>query len=164
GRDFGGADTRTTPWVAIVNETLAQRFWPGEDPIGKHFTVDAASGEQPREVIGVVRDVALQYVRSGPPRPVAYALYVQQSENYNGFNGANFGHMTFLVRSPQDPSNLEAAAKRVVAEVDPGHPLSNFRTMTEFVGGDIERMRYNTTALSIFALMATLLASFGVYG
>jgi ABC-type antimicrobial peptide transport system permease subunit len=95
---------------------------------------------------------------------VAYTLYVQQPDRYDGFNGANFGHMTFLVRSHQEPAGLELAARRAVAEVDPERPLSNFRTMTEFVGGDIERMRYNTTALTVFALMATLLASIGVYG
>jgi putative ABC transport system permease protein len=164
GRDFNEKDGPASPWVAVVNETLAQRFWPGQDPIGKQFTVDAAAGERPREVIGVVRDVALQYVRSGPPRPVAYALFVQQSDRYDGFNGANFGHITFLVRSRQDPARLELAARQAVAEVDPERPLSNFRTMTEFAGGDVERMRYNTSALTVFALMATLLASIGVYG
>jgi len=111
-----------------------------------------------------VKDISLRYVRSGPQQPVAYTLYDQQSEHYDGFNGANFGHLTFLVRSRQDPSRLEADARRAVAGVDPDRPLSNFRTMTEFVGGDIERMRYNTAALTVFALMATLLASFGVYG
>jgi putative ABC transport system permease protein len=164
GRDFSEDDKPSTPWVTVINETLAQRFWPGEDPIGKHFKVDAASGEEPREVIGVVKDLALQYVRSGPPRPVAYALYNQQPAHYDGFNGANFGFMTFLVRSRQNPASLELAARRAAAAVDSERPLSNFRTMTEFIGGDIERMRYNTTALAVFALMATLLASIGVYG
>ena len=164
GRDFSEDDRPGTRWVSVVNETLAQRFWPGEDPIGKHFTVDAASGEESREVIGVVKDLALQYVRSGPPRPVAYALYDQQPAHYDGFNGANFGFMTFLVRTPQNPAGLELAARRAAATVDSDRPLSNFRTMTEFIGGDIARMRYNTTALAVFALMATLLASIGVYG
>jgi putative ABC transport system permease protein len=72
--------------------------------------------------------------------------------------------MTFLVRSLQNHSSLELAARRAAATVDSDRPLSNFRTMTEFIGGDIERMRYNTTALAVFALMATLLASIGVYG
>jgi ABC-type antimicrobial peptide transport system permease subunit len=95
---------------------------------------------------------------------MAYSLYVQQSDHYDGFNGANFGYMTILVRTHQDPASLELAARRAAAGVDSERPLSNFRTMTEFVGGDIKRMRYNTTALTIFALMATLLASIGVYG
>jgi putative ABC transport system permease protein len=95
---------------------------------------------------------------------VAYALFVQQSDRYDGFNGATFGHITFLVRSHQHPARLESAARQAVAEVDPERPLSNFRTMTEFAGGDVERMRYNTAALTVFALVATLLASIGVYG
>jgi putative ABC transport system permease protein len=72
--------------------------------------------------------------------------------------------MTILVRTHQDPASLELAARRAAAGVDSERPLSNFRTMTEFVGGDIKRIRYNTAALTVFALMATLLASIGVYG
>ena len=99
GRDFDARDTRSTQWVAVINETMAQQFWPGEDPIGKRFTVDAAFGEGPREVIGVVRDVALRYIRTGPPQPVAYTLYLQQPERYRGFNTGMFGQMTFFIEA-----------------------------------------------------------------
>jgi hypothetical protein len=78
GADFASTDKESTPWVAVINETAARRFWPGENPIGKRFLIDAAFGEQPREVIGVVRDVALRYIRTGPPQPVVYSLYNQQ--------------------------------------------------------------------------------------
>ncbi len=164
GRDFSLQDTRTSQWVAVINETLAQQFWPNENPIGKHFTVDAAAGEQPREVIGVVKNVPVQYVSNGPPRPMAYVLYAQQAERYDGFNGANFGHITFLARTQQDAASFENSARRAAAEIDPARPLSNFRTMKDLVGGDLDRIQYNTTALTVFAFMAILLASFGVYG
>ena len=61
GRDFTDRDIATTPWVAIVNETCARRFWPGEDPIGKRLTLDTVPEEQPREVIGVVRDIPTRH-------------------------------------------------------------------------------------------------------
>src|SRR4029453_9418481 len=84
GRDFDERDSRSTTWVAVINETLARSIWPNEDPIGKHCTVGAAFGERPREVIGVVRDVALRSVPSGPREAVAYTLYLQQPERYEG--------------------------------------------------------------------------------
>jgi len=164
GRNFARQDTRSSPWVAVINETMARQFWPDEDPIGKHFTVDAVFGEQQREVIGVVRDVGLQYIRSGPPQAVAYSLYLQQPARYEGFNGGAFGQMTFFVHSNLNPIVLESAARRVVAEVDPARPLSNFQTMEEYVGDGIRRRRYAVSVLGVFALMATILAAVGVYG
>jgi putative ABC transport system permease protein len=164
GRDFDPRDSRSSPWVAVINETMAHRFWPGEDPIGKHFTVDAAFGERPREVIGIVRDVALQYIRNGPPQPVAYTLYLQQPERWEGSNANMFGQMTFFVRSNQDPSSLALAARRAVAEIDPNHPLASIQSMAQFVGDGVRTRGYYASALAAFAFMATLLAAVGVYG
>jgi len=164
GRDFDTRDLSSTPWVAVINEAMAHRFWPGEDPVGKRFTVDAAFGERPREVIGVVRDVALRSVRNGPPQAVAYTLYLQQTDRYEGINAGMFGQMTFIVRSNEDPSILAAAARRAVAEVDPHRPLANIQTMTASVEGAMETRRYSVTALAVFALLATALAAVGVYG
>jgi predicted permease len=164
GRDFDEGDKQSTQWVAVINETLAQRFWPGEDPIGKHFTVDAAFGERSREVIGVVRDVALRYIRTGPQQPVAYTLYLQQPERFEGFNTGMFGQMTFFIRSGQRPLSLVSAARSAVAEVDPVRPLANFQTMAEFVGDGMRTRRYSASVLGAFAFMATLLAAVGVFG
>jgi len=164
GRDFNQADTRSTPWVALINETMAHRFWPDENPIGKHFTIDAASGEQPREVIGIVRDIALQYIRTGPPQPVAYTLYLQEPETYNGFNANMYGQMTFFVRSHQDPLRLASAARREVAQIDPRRPIANVQTMSDFVGEGMRTRRYYAAAFGVFAIMATILAAVAVYG
>jgi putative ABC transport system permease protein len=164
GRAFDRRDARSSPWVAVINEAMANRFWPGEDPIGKRFTVDAVAGEQPREVIGIVRDVGLRYIRTGPPEAVAYSLYLQQSDRYEGFNANAFGQMTFFMRSNQNPIVLESTVRRAIAEVDPARPLSNFQTMEEYVGDGLRTRRYNASALSGFALMATILAAVGVYG
>jgi putative ABC transport system permease protein len=164
GRDFNANDTGSAPWVAVINEAMAKRFWPHEDPIGKRFTPDAISGERPREVIGVVRDVPLRYVSNGPPEAVAYTPYLQQPERYQGFNSGMFGQMTFFVRSSTDPFRLAAAARAAVAEVDPERPLARVQTMSEFIGESVETRRYYVSTLSVFALMATLLAAVGVYG
>ena len=157
------ADTASTPWVAIINETLARRFWPGENPIGKRFTVDAISGERVREVIGVVRDVPLQYVhyRSWP---VAYTLYRQQAEQYEGWNAGSFGSMTFFLRRNDDPLSLVPAVRKAVAEVDPNRPPADFQTMTAFVGRGMRTRGFYVSMLGLFALMATVLAAASIYG
>jgi len=164
GRDFSARDTGSAPWVAIINETLANRFWPGENPIGKRFTVDALSGERPREVVGVVRDVPLKYVSDGPPQPVAYTPYLQQPERYMGVNTGMFGQMTFFVRSDTNPTILASAARAAIAEMDPERPLAKVQTLSEFVGESLRTRRYYVSALGVFAFMATCLAAVGVYG
>jgi predicted permease len=164
GRGFEAGDTASAPWVAVVNETLARRFWPGQDPIGKRFTIDAVSGERPREVVGVIRDVPLRYVRPEAPQAVAYTLYRQQSDSYEGLNASMFGQMTFFIRSAGDPMVLEQAVRQAVAEIDPNRPPAEFQTMTQFVGTSIRSRRFVVTALGVFAFMATVLAAVGVYG
>jgi putative ABC transport system permease protein len=115
-------------------------------------------------VIGVVRDVALQYIRNGTSQPVAYTLYLQQPKRYEGFNTGAFGQMTFFIRSDQNPTHLASAVRRAVAEIDPDHPVANIRTMEEFVSSLMRTRRYDASALGVFALMATVLAAVGVYG
>jgi putative ABC transport system permease protein len=165
GRNFDTGDTALAPWVAIINETLAQQAWPGEDPVGKRFTIDAASGEQPREVIGVVRDVSTQYIRTPDSRkPMVYTPYLQHAERYDGWNGNAFGQMTFFVRTDKDLSRIASAARGAVAEIDPRHPLANVVPLTEYVGNRVDTLQRYVSTLGAFAFMATLLAAVGVYG
>ena len=165
GRGFEPQDTAAASWVAVINETMARRLWPGQDPLGKHFTVDAISGERPRKVVGIVRDVPLRYIRDGArPQSVAYTLYVQQPERFQGLSSGMFGQMTFFVRSSIDPATLEATARRAAAEVDPNRPLAAFQTLTDFVSEGMRTKGYYTFVVGVFAFMATVLAAIGVYG
>src|SRR5688572_3103015 len=164
GRDFDARDTASTPWVAVINETLAQRFWPGESPIGRKFTVDAVSGERERQVIGVIRDVPLQYVRNKMPQAVAYTLYRQQPEEFEGLNAASFGQMTLFIRSNRDPMSLAPAVRQAVAEVDPNRPPADFQTMTAFVERGMRRRGFYASMLGLFAFMAVVLAAASMYG
>jgi putative ABC transport system permease protein len=163
GRDFTATDTASAPWVAIINETLAQRFWPGENPIGKHFNVDAVSGERARVVIGVVRDVPLQYVPTRP-QPVAYTLYRQQPNKYEGWNAGMFGQMMLFIRSNRAPMSLVPAVRQAVYEVDPNRPPADFQTMTAFVGKGMRTRGFYVSMLGLFAFMATVLAAVSIYG
>ncbi len=162
GRDFDDRDTLSRPWVAVINETTARRFWPGQDPIGKRFTLDVVPEEQPREVIGVVRDIPTQS-QDPDPAPVIYASYLQQPARYRGPFGNMFGQMTFVLRTG-NPLALLAEARRAVAEVDPDRPLANIATMQRQFGGFMRERGYYVLVLGVFAFAATLLAAIGIYG
>jgi predicted permease len=163
GRDLNDFDTVSGTWVAIINETMARRFWPGEDPIGKRLTLGVVSGEQPREIVGVVRDIPLRRTQAEAD-PVIYASYLQQSPAYRGPNANMFGQMTFLLRSSGDPMSLLPAARHAVAEVDPDRAITKIQTMEQYWGGGMRDKRYLVLVLGAFAFVATVLATIGIYG
>jgi putative ABC transport system permease protein len=163
GRDLNDFDTESASWVAIINETMARSFWPGEDPIGKRLTLEVVAGERPREIVGVVQDIPVR--RDGAePQPVIYASYLQQSPAYRGPIANMFGQMTFLLRTSGDPMSLVPAARSAVAEVDPDHAITRIQTMEQYWDGGMRDKRYLALVLGIFAFMATVLAAIGIYG
>ena len=150
--------------MAIINEAAVARYWPGEDPIGKWITLDAASGERPRQVIGIVRNVPLRYLYPAED-PIVYTSYLQQDERYRGlFANTLFGQMTFLVRSAADPLAQTDAVRQAVADLEPGWPILNMDTMQRSVGVEVREIGLYTLAVSIFGIAAMLLAAIGVYG
>jgi predicted permease len=162
GRDFNLSDGASAPWVAIVNETAARQFWPGADALGKRFTLDIVPDEQPREVIGVVRDIPL-HRRQSSPQPVVYTSYLQQPTRYRGPWDNIFGQMTFLLRTPGEPMNLLPAARSAAAEIEPAVPLSKVHRL-ERIGPTERGFRDYALAVSLFAAIAVLLAAIGIYG
>jgi hypothetical protein len=129
GRELDARDTVAAP-VAIVSESMARRFWPGEDPIGKRFRLDVLAEEQVREVVGVVRDIPLRLEQVNA-EPVVYASYLQQPSRYRAPWANIHGHMTFMVRSSADPLALVTGVRRGVAEVDPNRPIYNIQSYGE---------------------------------
>ena len=162
GRDVNDGDTAAHPWVAIVNETAARRFWPGEDPIGRRLTIDVVPDERPREVIGVVRDIP---TRSGEveAQPVIYTSYVQQPSRYGGAFGTMFGQMTFVVRHASDPLSLVPAVRSAVAEIE-SRPIATVMTAEQRRSIGTDRLRYNLFLFGVLACTAALLAAVGIYG
>ena len=161
GRDFSDDDSVGTPWVAIVNETCARLFWPGENPIGRHFTFDIVPDELPREVIGVVRDIPTRHAE--PPQPVIYASYRQQPAHYRA-PWANFlGGMTFLIRAPDAPA-LIPSVRQAIAGIDPERSLANVGTVESHMRSATARFRFYVLLVAVLAGVATLLAAIGTYG
>jgi putative ABC transport system permease protein len=162
GRDVSSADTVGRRWVAVINETAARQFWPGQDPMGRHLTIDVVAEERPREVVGIVRDIPTRHGEV-EPQPVVYASYLQQPTRYRGPFGGMFAQMTFMVRHAGDPQRLVPAVRKAVAEVEP-RPISSVMTGENRRSLGPARARYNLFLLGILAGTAAILAAIGVYG
>ncbi len=156
GRTFDERDQRRAPKVIIVTQSFADKYFPGEDPIGKHIKPGAydESGEPPwREIIGVVADIRAQALGEKP----APAFYFPASQLF-------FGEPTLLVRSPADPSVVVSQVRDVLKQMDPEVPLYDIKTMDDFLALSLGREKFQTVLLGIFAAIALALTAVGLYG
>ncbi|HEV8375499.1 MAG TPA: ABC transporter permease, partial [Candidatus Polarisedimenticolia bacterium] len=152
GRAFTPHDDAGSPRVAIINESLARRFFPDQDPIGKRIDMNwKSSGWQ--EIVGVVGDVR----HDGLDLPVMPAVYVPYLQ------APDWG-MTLVVRSLGDPLSLVGAVRAQVYVVDRNQPLSRIRTMEQLVGESVGPRRLSMLLLGGFAALALFLAAIGIYG
>ena len=150
GRYFDDRDTSGGQAVAIIDEQFAQRFWPRENPIGKHLWFDP---KKPMTIVGVVGMVK-QYGLDSGSKIVTY--FPQQQNPDNG---------PYLVaRTSSNPSDLANAIVHEIHAVDGGVPVYNIRTMDDRLHDSLARQRFATTMLGAFAAFALLLAAVGVYG
>ena len=156
GRNFNGGDTQTSPAVVIVNQTLAHRFFPTLDPIGKTFRVRGIGGKPgpPIEVVGVIRDSKYQSARE-EPSPIAFfpATQIPQERQAE----------TFELRTGVRPSALVSAVQAAVGEVNKQIPLE-FHTLAEQVNDSLVRDRMLALLSGFFGALALLLAMIGLYG
>ena len=153
GRDLAERDRWDSPWVVVVNRTLARRFWPTESAVGKRLTFGEPGEDAWLTVVGVVGDVKQQSLDS-ELRPQIYAPQAQ----------VGLEEMALLVRTGMDPGSLEPAIRGAVSAIDPGVPVSEVRSMTQVRSASISTERFRTLVLATFALLALVLAAIGVYG
>jgi putative ABC transport system permease protein len=163
GRDFSAHDTAGSNWVVIINETMARRFWPNEDPLGKRVQVDLSPEDQPREIIGVVRDIPSNPL-STKQDPEMYVPFFQASPQITGPWTDLRLRLTYLLRAKGDPMTLLPAVRRAVAEIDADLPLLEPKTEEQWLSVQVEYPRYYSMLLGLFAFVATVLAAVGVYG
>ncbi|HVF43830.1 MAG TPA: ABC transporter permease [Pyrinomonadaceae bacterium] len=156
GRAFGEADKDDSAKVVIVNETLARRFFPGEDParaaVGRRISTQSDSGPW-LEIVGVARDGKYWTIGEAPQLFVYWPLSQSYSQT-----------ATLVVRSEGDPRPLAAAIRAEVAQLDPALPLFDVKTMEEHMGVSLFPARVAALLLGGFGLLALLLAAMGVYG
>src|SRR5262249_15296660 len=152
GRDFGHSDTTTTPPVAIINQTAARRFWPGQSVIGRRVIVGRPPSDQARVVVGIVKDSKYR----GLTEELLPAVFSPFFQSYRG-------DMTLHVRTTGEPATMLAAVRREAQALDASLPLYNARTLEEQKTSSLYTSRLAATLLTMFGLLALLLAAVGLF-
>ena len=155
GRVPDERDTPASPPVLAVNEALARRDFPGQDPVGKRISFGVRPGGEPYwfQIVGVVADVRSMEVQTEPPAEI-YTSYLQDP----------FAGMSYVVRSSVEPESLAPAVREAVRSVDRAQPVAEFRTLENLVGEAVAEPRLNSILLGLFAGLALALAAAGIYG
>lgn len=154
GRLFTATDTASSPPVVVVNETLAAKLWPGEDPVGRFLKQGWPESPTPwREVVGVVADVKFE----GIAEPTSLQIYLPMPQNPSD-------SPAIVVRTAGPPAGARAAIEAAMRELDRDLPLYAVRTMDEMLADSIARQRMSMLVLLVFAAVALTLAAVGLYG
>ncbi len=153
GRALNSFDKADSAPVVLINQTLARRHWPMEDPLGMKITFDSFGQTMNCEIVGVVGDVRPDGLDS-EPRPEIYLPYAQ----------APFGSVTWLVRTTGEPMGLLPAVKEKIREVNPTQTFASIATLEQLLDRTTGARRLNLFLLGSFAALALLLAGIGLYG
>jgi len=151
GRDFDARDRLGSPGTVILNEAAAKRFFPGENPIGKHMKVAWAPLTTP-EIIGVVGDIRHNGLDTAPDP----CLFLSQAQ-------APTFAAALVVRTSQDPAAAVAAVREAIRSVDPSQGVLAIKPMEQLLSDSMSRPKLDLTVLGIFGLLALILASIGIY-
>jgi predicted permease len=156
GRDIDARDTTASrPYVAVVSESLAQRHWPGLDPIGRRFKF----AFEERTVIGVVGDVKVRGLER-TNEPQVYLASTQVEDN------SIIGYLPqeLVIRSTLSREQLVPQVRRIIANADPEQPISHIRALDDIVAGDTAPRRVQLRVLTILTAIALLIAAVGIHG
>ena len=137
----------------FINEALARKYFPNQDPLGQRLDVVMFDDPTPTEIIGIVGNVRYDtLIDEAPP-----AVYFSHSD-------LTYGFMTLVVRTDGDPTAIAPAIQREIRALDPNQPVSDVRTMNQVMSEWVARSRFNTLLLGLFAGLATLLSAVGIFG
>ena len=152
GRDFTGQDSATAPRVAIINEAMAQRYWPGQEPIGKRISFNGPNGPF-TEIVGVVATGKYHAIRE---ESVPY-IYLPLAQSPSP-------QLTIIARAPGEPLALAAAVRAEVQALDPNLPVFDIKTLAQHIGEAVSQERMLALLLVAFGGLALLLSAVGLYG
>jgi len=163
GRFFAEEDQLGKQLVVVVDESTAHTFWPGRDPIGQRLSIGRAATNPPWwNVVGVIKDIKNDGLdQSGNPH--IYSPIYQVS----GVNSLDFlivASLSVAVRTSLPATSLEPQIRREIQAIDPGLPVFNVRSMNEVIDGSLASRRFSAELVGVFAVVAILLASVGIYG
>jgi putative ABC transport system permease protein len=155
GHDFTDQDSGESRDVVIISEKTAQQFWPGQDPIGKRLKPGLSNSSSPwREVIGIVKDVRQNDFVASPKRQM-YFSYRQLK---------NIAANALVVRTSIEPTSLAIPVRNAIWSVDKDQTVADIDTMDHILAQAVARQRFSMLLLGLFAALALLLASIGIYG
>ena len=162
GRDVTDADNLRAPGVVVINDYLARRYWPGEDPIGKRITLgDPAKNPSWLTVVGVAKNTARSSWVS-PPEEEVFLPYLQSRE-YLETPAPPFAYLTLIVRT-NHPATLAPDIRAAIHSLDKNIPISEIQTMDQVVAEATGESRFYLVLLGAFATVALVLAGVGIYG
>ena len=166
GRHFELRETAGSTPVVIINDTLARRDFPDEDPLGRLMTIGRVMGpgfeDPPRQIVGVVGDTR----EFGLDQDAPATLFVPTAQVPDQLTAlaATLLPVSWVVRTRGEPLLASTSVQAAIAAIDPSHPVSNIRSMDQVLSAWMARAQFTTLLLSIFAAVALLLASIGIYG
>jgi putative ABC transport system permease protein len=166
GRDFTDRDVTGAPGVVVINESMAKKYWPKEDPVGQQIIIGKGVGpefdEPARQIIGISGDIH----NGGLGRDPFPTMIVPQAQVPDGMTALNarIGPVIWLVRTHTEPHQLISAVSEQLRQASGGFPVARVRSMDEVVVHSTARESFNMLLLSIFGASALVLASIGIYG
>ncbi len=161
GRAFEESDAAGRPGVVLISDALARRFFPNEDPIGKHLTLTFFA-DAPREIVGIVGNVKTDALNETRPVDTIY-MAANQLGPSTGQAWNSFG-LSLAVRTNSDPHAAANAIAAAIHEVGPDIPVTDVLSMDDLVAESMSPQRFNMQLLAAFAGLALLLAAVGIYG
>ena len=164
GRVIGDEDTPTSRHVAVINETFAHKFFPKEDPVGKHFGMGDPSNSGDLEIVGIVEDAKYSDARE-PAYPTFFMPFLQMAKDpkLSFMVGSHFiGDIELRVAGK--PENLEPAVRRALADIDPNLTVLDIMSLSEQVDRNFNQDRLIARLTELFGLLALVLACVGLYG
>ncbi|HEX5706696.1 MAG TPA: ABC transporter permease [Pyrinomonadaceae bacterium] len=153
GRNFNESEQTEARRVVLISESLARKYFPGEDPLGKSLVINMRATPTPTEIIGIVGDVRHTSL-DAEVRPTVYWPHPELPLTV----------MTVVARTKGDPLALASAAQREVQAIDPQQPVADVRTMEQWLAQSTERARFSALLLVVFSCIALMLAAVGTYG
>ena len=153
GRYFSAADRTDAPPVVLISRSLAQKYYPNQDPIGRRLAISNSEETIWREIVGVVGDVKQRNLEADPI-PQIYQPVAQQT----------FSSMGVVIHAPRAPAGFADILRHTVQQIDPNLPLIGLGTLDQLVARSVKQRQFFTMLLGVFTLIALSLAAVGIYG
>jgi len=162
GREFTDRDNAAGPPVVLINEEMARRYWPNEDPIGQQISVEFFN-DPPRQIVGVVTNIRPD-IRVRESAPQMFVPYAQLPQFQEGRTAFGLETITFVVRSRARTADWLPAVRAAAKVVDPAHAISEVEALTQFAARQTQGFRQYVILLGVFSAIALILAVIGIYG